>query len=481
MWLTWTTKPGGWTAPAVVGEPATVPGGSVSLAQQNNSVLTAAFIGGDGLHIAWVADDRQWNPAPEEIPGENPDNFTGVPGGSVALAKQHDSLLVAVTIDLRAARNNLWPYLMVAWEGNDGPWNNPRLIGPGPSKTPAPAKDFNVALSRQATSILTAAFIDQDGLFNVAWVENTDAWHPPVAIPTAYSRARSLMDHAQALRAQGVHDEAAIRAMEAIAAAREIVVFDPAYSVTLAEWLTYEASAYLDAAGRGDEVNALLEEGAGIYRQLSQNEPQSKNHRWGLSNALMWLGFRLWAKGDRDQAVVKALESVSVLRRLTDEDPAYADALGHTLLATSNFLSDQKRHDEAIAMAQEAVDSYLRLSRSQPQNHQYRNQHANAIIYVATHQWAKGDHAQGLAKALESVGLYRQLVADHPEPEYADSLGTLLLSPTVGFLVESGQRADTITLAKESVEIYTRLNNADPVLYGPKLAYAKQRLEELQH
>jgi len=65
----------------------------------------------------------------------------------------------------------------------------------------------------------------------------------------------------------------------------------------------------------------------------------------------------------------------------------------------------------------------------------------------------------------------RQLAAD--DSSYSATLGEWLLSPVIDFVDGNGQRADAIVLAQEAVDVFTRLNETDPVRYGPKLAEAK--------
>ncbi|WP_165960359.1 tetratricopeptide repeat protein [Actinocrispum wychmicini] len=288
-----------------------------------------------------------------------------------------------------------------------------------------------------------------------------------------YDQARALMAEAQRLWGQGARTEAVERALEAVAMGREIAQGDSSFQPTLAGWLTFVVSGYLGEIGRRDEAIALLDEGRGLYQALVHGDPANSQYRWGLVNAHMYLAQQFWAKGDHDQGTARALDAVTVLRQLAADDQSYAVSLGQYLVATANFLTQQGRVDEAIALGEEAVGVYQRLG----QDPQHLHMKAWVLNQLATYYWAKGDHGQGIAKALDAIAVARQL--PQANQTYAAALGQWLLWPTTGYLKDSGRRPDAIPLAREAVDIFTRLNEADSARYGPSLAAAKQILADL--
>ncbi|KZB88031.1 FlgD immunoglobulin-like domain containing protein [Amycolatopsis regifaucium] len=289
-----------------------------------------------------------------------------------------------------------------------------------------------------------------------------------------HDKARALMAEAKRLWGENARAAAVERALEAVAMGREIAATDPAFHPTLAEWLTFVVGGYLGDVGRGDEAIVVYQEGRGLYRTLVQEQPANSQYRWGLANSSMYLAHRFWAKGDRDQATANALDSVGVLRELAAGDPAYAESPGPFLVATATFLTQHGRVDEAISLGEEAVALYRRLG-SAPGHRHLTGWALNQLAYT---YWAKGDRPQGIAKALEAVGIARTLPQENPR--YAADHGHWLLYPAVGYLKDNGQRQEAIESAREAVDVYTRLDAVDPARYGPSLALAKQILNDLE-
>ncbi|WP_438290399.1 hypothetical protein [Streptomyces sp. HUAS TT7] len=94
----------------------------------------------------------------------------GVPGGGVGLARQSDRILTAMFIDTDGVLN-------VAWEYNNGPWHAPVRISASVAEPGTP-----VALSMQTRTRFTAAFIDKWGRLNVAWLDDNGPWTQPTPI-----------------------------------------------------------------------------------------------------------------------------------------------------------------------------------------------------------------------------------------------------------------------------------------------------------
>ncbi|MGH3614762.1 MAG: hypothetical protein ACRDRK_19660 [Pseudonocardia sp.] len=154
-------------APTTQGNPVTVPGGAVALAEQSAGFVTAALIDGNGVfNVAWADRTGTWR-LPVAVGG------LCKPGAPVALAKQGDShtdILTAGFLDSRGA-------FTIAWVVGNGAWNGPVAVS-----EPVSAPGGGVALANQYDNVFTAALMGNSRTLNVAWVVNNGSWHPPVPI-----------------------------------------------------------------------------------------------------------------------------------------------------------------------------------------------------------------------------------------------------------------------------------------------------------
>jgi len=83
------------------------------------------------------------------------------------MAKQTDDILTAAFVDKDG-------YFSIAYVSGTAGWNGPIRIG-GPQLDPGTA----VALTKQPDHILVAGMFDKSGTFLVAHVTDTDGWVPP--------------------------------------------------------------------------------------------------------------------------------------------------------------------------------------------------------------------------------------------------------------------------------------------------------------
>src|SRR5829696_6399579 len=95
---------------------------------------------------------------------------TAPPGAPGALSRQLEDILTAVFVDSNGV-------FSVAHVVETGVWNPPVTVG---TTTGAPAA--GVALARQTPEILTAAFINGAGVLSIAHVVDTEPWKPPFTV-----------------------------------------------------------------------------------------------------------------------------------------------------------------------------------------------------------------------------------------------------------------------------------------------------------
>jgi hypothetical protein len=169
--------------PTAMSSPYLAPAGSwIAMANQTGSVLSAVYVDGAGaLDVSWidVATTNQW-----AGPSMISPHYYGKPGGGVALAKQTDSVLTALFVDL-------YGYLNVAWLNVDGPgpWAGPQRI----STAPFAQAGAGIAMVKQDDVVLAALVVDSNGALDIAWL-NTDGANPQWAGPQPLQGTTGLYD-----------------------------------------------------------------------------------------------------------------------------------------------------------------------------------------------------------------------------------------------------------------------------------------------
>ncbi|MFQ4144558.1 hypothetical protein [Chlorogloeopsis sp. ULAP02] len=93
------------------------PGARIAVVKQTNNILTALTVGNDGaLSVSWVVGTEEWNgPVPISPAGFAPS------GAGIAMAKQTNDILTTLTV----ANNRA---LSVSWVVGIGNWNSPIQI-----------------------------------------------------------------------------------------------------------------------------------------------------------------------------------------------------------------------------------------------------------------------------------------------------------------------------------------------------------------
>ncbi|GAA2786178.1 sialidase family protein [Crossiella cryophila] len=300
----------------------------------------------------------------------------------------------------------------------------------------------------------------------------------PQKLEHRFNEADALVWQGTRIWNKGEKDKGRDKALEGIAVARTLAPKAAGFAAGFAQWIRTPVSGYLAETGKHDESIALLGEAIATYRQLAQQEPQKFEYKLNEADALVWQGYRIFYKGEKDKGRDKTLEGINLARTLVAKGPGYATAFAQWIRTpASGFLADTGKHDEAIALLGEAVTTYRQLAQQDPQQADHRLHEADALVWQGIRTWNKGDKAGGLTKVQEGHGVVRQISAK--SPVYADHLATWLLNPGTDYAVGNGKKPEAVNMAKEAVEIYTRLTAAD-ARYQAKLDAAKQKLTALQ-
>lgn len=148
---------------------ASLPKTGIAVAKQTDSLTTGLIVGNDGaLYVTWIphVPEGGWN----QPVGITPKGVFP-PGAGVAMAKQTNDLLSAVSVGNNGA-------LHVSWVVGTGKWQGPVPISPPNYAIPGSP----IAMAKQTKDILSALTIDKNGALHVSWVVGTGKWNGPVAI-----------------------------------------------------------------------------------------------------------------------------------------------------------------------------------------------------------------------------------------------------------------------------------------------------------
>jgi hypothetical protein len=226
----------------------------------------------------------------------------------------------------------------------------------------APVSAYLAAVGRHDEAV--AAGEESVGIFR----ERSEA--KPDDAERQYKLAWALVTLAQRYWNKPDRPEGVSRAVEAADLLRPLAERDAKYRSTLAYWLTFPVTPYLAGVGRYDEAIAAGEESVAIYRELSEAKPDDAERRYKLAWALVTFAQTYWNKPDKPQGLARALEATDLVRALSRQEAKYEPALGDWLIfPVSPYLAGSGRREEAIALAQEAVDIFTRLSAADPDRH----------------------------------------------------------------------------------------------------------------
>ncbi|MFD8500790.1 hypothetical protein [Amycolatopsis sp. NPDC059657] len=269
------------------------------------------------------------------------------------------------------------------------------------------------------------------------------------------------------------------RAVDGINLARTLIPKGPGPASAFAQWARWPVSQYLADTGRHDESIALLGEAITVYQNLVRQEPANVQYKVNQADAMIWQGVRMTNKGDKEKGRDRAVEGINLARTLVSTGPGGASAFAQWVRwPVSGYLADTGRFDESIALLGEAITTYQKLIQQEPGNLQHKINMADATIWQGIRTWTKGDRPLGLTRVLDGIKQARLIAPSGPA--YSAILGQWLMYPAIDFAEAGGKHEDAIAMAKEAVDIYTRLAETDPATYAAQLAAAKQKLKTLQ-
>ncbi|WP_409463244.1 hypothetical protein [Amycolatopsis sp. GA6-003] len=213
-------------------------------------------------------------------------------------------------------------------------------------------------------------------------------------------------------------------------------------------------------------VNNLVHWGQATDKQSAQN--------------LIAEARKLWDDGKRREAAEKTLEGIDLAGEIAKIDPSYRRQFAEwAAYPAPNFLASADRYDDAQKTGDEAIALYKQLSTENPADDELTYRTANATMNLAQALSSKRELSPQVADyAVNAVDTIRALAAKNAK--YKLQLGDWILYPTIDFLVNVASKPLATQLAQEAVDIFTTLNQQDPAKYGPKLAAAKKRLDDLQ-
>ncbi|MFG3138324.1 tetratricopeptide repeat protein [Streptomyces sp. NPDC048211] len=273
------------------------------------------------------------------------------------------------------------------------------------------------------------------------------------------------------LAKSGMHEDALVRAREAVGLYEVLQGFRPAeHLVHLADSLNNLA---LRLAGTGDRQGALApaHEATGHYRTLAGQHPTV--FLPFLADSLSILANHLARAGDRQGAFAPAHEAVHLYRALAEQHretflPDLADSLNNL----ANHLAETGDRQGALDPAHEAVGLYRTLAGRHPTA--FLPHLAASLSNLANHLAETGDRQGALDPAHEAVHIRRTLAGQHPTaflPGLAGSLNTLALR-----LAGTGDRQGALAPAHEAVGLYRTLAGQHPTAFLPNLAASLSNL-----
>jgi hypothetical protein len=170
----------------------------------------------------------------------------------------------------------------------------------------------------------------------------------------------------------------------------------------------------------------------------------------------------------RPIAVAVTTLAVDGLRARDSSDPDAAPELARALGNLAVSLSEMRRWDELLEVADEAVTRFRQLAEASPAV--YPAGLAGALSNRARALNGMGRSGEALEAAAEAVTRYRQLAEASPAVHLADlaeELGDL-----AGVLYQMGRPDEALPVTDEAVTYYRQLAEASPDVYLPRLVGA---------
>ena len=195
-----------------------------------------------------------------------------------------------------------------------------------------------------------------------------------------------------------------------------------------------------------------------------------------LAEALIELAEAQRSAGDEPGSIANLREAAALLRKLSDHGfDSHWMTYVRALNALSDGLSHTSQHDEALAVAAEAmrlVGVGHRRGAGRDEPAAAAAAAAASLFRVGLRYWEGGDPGAGLKPLEDAVSVYEELTLRHPNaslyrPDLAASLNILgMINADVGFTKEAEQAAI------RSVEIWQSLSEDEPGQYNIEFARA---------
>ena len=194
--------------------------------------------------------------------------------------------------------------------------------------------------------------------------------------------------------------------------------------------------------------------------------PQSQDTPWQAlrSTALLTMGEAHEERGEAEAAGMSykaALDSAKLVQAAGPDDPAASEQAAHALRMLGQFLTRQKRFDEALAANQAANTIHGRLAARAPDDQQVQGELAMSFTLVGDDQREMGRSRDALASYSQAVDILRRLTAANP----ANTSIRRTLSVTLGRLAivaaAQGELAEALAYNRQCIETVKQLSQAD--------------------
>jgi len=221
----------------------------------------------------------------------------------------------------------------------------------------------------------------------------------------------------------------------------------------------------LQAAGRFERAIELWRDVIGVLRSLPR--AQSDTIDPSLARALNNLGACLNALGAREQALPLAQEAVDAYRRLSGRDDGFLLGLARSLDNLSDCLNSLGMRPQALQAAQESIDAHRALAR---RSSAFLPDLARSLNNLGIRSSNLGRREEALRATQEAVDIRRGLAEQRPDAFLPDLAGAL---SNLGADLDSlGRREEALRATQEAVDIRRELAEQRPDAFLPDLASA---------
>jgi len=274
-----------------------------------------------------------------------------------------------------------------------------------------------------------------------------------------------LSDRASLARLSGNIVEALRLNEQALAVYREYAAAEPENAFRRNELATglVLVSTVAQEAGMQNLALRNLEEAVTIRRALVQSFPDNALYARALAGSLKSLS-RLRGDADPREALRLLEEAIAITRRLGAAQPANGDLMRDLisqLTTAANTLARIEEHDRALLNAREAHAIARQLLERDPTFIGAKQDVVEAGRVLAAHLANRGDDAEALAVAAESLSLMREITASDGHALLQSVLGHILIEYADG-LRNADDYVGAERAAAEAAEVFRRASRVDP-------------------